>query len=431
MARHRRNGSGCLGLLICPAVFLAGCGRSDAPSGSNVPADLLDRACAHFAAGRYEQAAVHFQHVLSAQPDLLEARRQWAYSLAALGRFDDVDRALRMVPPEGQGRPAGKVASTEPGSPSADPQRALMLWRRAFNVYRYYYHVTSPHPSGVFRTAAIRDALEVLDLGDLAISEVRRTEPLPLAELLDLLRLWVHWDQVARDADLCPNRRLLPLLMVAEPERLQNRVDDLVALEQETAGRVWLHPDDQGNWLAHPGAILAEDPTVALPCRAGAAADELTETASPADDLATTWQALGRWLGRNVPVPAITIVAAVRPEMDRPFDRRLVLVGRLQGQRFVVERVGTTGPADALLDGFAEYRWLLRARQVTARSTIEVESLAAAYSAAGLPATAFSVDQRQQLFAEDRVALASLLSFVRYGAALFGQPVVMTAAPSE
>ncbi len=410
---------------------MAGCGRSDAPSGPNVPADLLDRARSHFAAGHYEQAAVDFQQVLEAQPDLLEARKQWAYSLAALGRFDDVDRALRSVPPEGPRSATGRAASTEPGAPSADPQPALMLWRRAFNVYRYYYHVTSPHPGGVFRAAAIRDALEALDLSGLAISEVRRSEPVRLPELLDLLRLWVRWDQVARDADLCPDRRWLPLLMVAEPERLQNRVDDLVALEQETAGGVWLHPDDQGNWLIHPGTILAEDPAGARPCQADVAADELTETASPMDDLETTWLTLGRWLGRNVPAPAVAIVAAVRVEMDRPFDRRLVLVGRLQEQRFVVERVGTTGPADALIDGFAEYRWLLRARQVTARSTIEVESLAGAYEAAGLPATAFSVDQHQRLFSEDRVALASLLSYVRYGAALFGQPVVVTEAPRE
>ena len=44
---------------------------------------------------------------------------------------------------------------------------------------------------------------------------------------------------------------------------------------------------------------------------------------------------------------------------------------------------------------------------------------------------AFHVDEQRHIFADDRAELACLLSYVRHGAALFGQPVVMTASPSD
>jgi len=424
-----------LRLLTVPvglSVLLAGCGRSDAPAGPNVPAALLEQARADFAAGRYEQAADRFRRIIEADPTALETRKRLAYALAALGQFDQVDRVLRTapIPPRDDTDEKTSKSAPLPVTP-VDVQADLMLWRRAFNVYRYYYHVVDGHPNGVFRTAAIRDALEALALGELTVADAPPIEPLRLDELFELLQLWAYWDQVARDADLFPNRQWIPLLMVAEPERLRDRLDQLVELEQQTAGAVWLHPDEEGNWLAHPGAIEVDDLPGDRPRRGGAIADELTETAGPAADLVLAWGELARWLDRNVPSPAVTLVAAIRPQIGRAFDRRLVLSGRIRGDRLYVERIGVEGPAGALALGYAEFRRLRHANRVVARSSVETESLAGAYAAAGLPTTAFHVNEDQQVFADDRTRLACLLSYVRYGAALFDQPVVMTTGPTD
>ncbi len=429
MASHRRIGRRFLTAAICAAATLAGCERASAPSRPNVPADVVKQAYAHFTDGRYEEAAAGFERIVQARPEAFDVRRDWAYALAALGRFDEVDEVLRSTPVAAEPNRAGGRPTPDQDGPTPDPQAATMLWRRAFNVYRYYYYANSPSPDGVFRAGAIRDALEVLELGDLQLSELSTPSTLPLRDLHDLLRLWTCWDRVARDADLFPHRRWCPVLKVAEPERLRDHLDQLTALEQQGTGAVWLHPDDQGNWLAHPGAIDADawPPDNAAP--AGRVADELTETVRPSSGLAEAWTVLARWLRRNVPHPAVFVVAGICPERDQPFDRRLVLGGRLEGDRFRIEGIGVTGPASALLAGYAEYGRLRRAAQVTASSSVEVESLAGAYTSAGLSTTAFNVDQAGHVFADDPLHLACLLSYVRYGAALFGQPVVMSASP--
>lgn len=252
-----------------------------------------------------------------------------------------------------------------------------------------------------------------------------------LDDLFDLLRLWVRWDQIARDADLFPDCQWVPLLVVAESERLRGRTDQLAELERQTTGAVWLHPDDHGNWLVHPGAVDTDDLASSGSAGGHEVAVELTETAGPSTELVYAWDRLVRWLSEKVPSASVTVVAAARPAAGRPFDRRLVLVGRMHDYRLVVQQIGTWGPLEALRTGFTEYQRLLRAEHVTASSTVEIESLAAAYSAAGLPATDFHVDERRGIFAADRDQLACLLSFVRYAGALFDRPVVMTTAPSR
>jgi hypothetical protein len=410
VARHRWISVRLLIPAVLPIAAVVGCGRSDGTVSPRVPPDLADRAYEHLAAGQYEEAAAEFERFVQAHPDDLEARRRWAYALASLDRFDDADRALRTVP----------TSAAPTGAPGDDPAAAMLLWRRAFNVYRYYYHVTSPNPRGVFRAGVIRDALAAIDIGDLPVCDLRGAKAMSLGEVWELLRLWLGWDLVARDADLCPDRQWIPVLVVSEGERLKRSLDQLVVLEQRTTGAVWLHPEDRhGYWLAHPGVVGAQTQRMSDPVSAGAVADELTETAKPSDDLLEAWTTVLEWLDKNVPSASVSVVAAIRRGRDAPFDRRILLIGRLQGMRLNVERIGVTGPAEALMDGYAEFRRLRRAKTVSARTGMEVESLARAYPAAGLPATDFTVDETLNLFAQDHTQLAWLLSYVRYGRTLF------------
>jgi hypothetical protein len=415
VANHRRLRSTTLTVFLWAAALVSGCGRTDTARGPDLPPDLVKQAQADFTSGRYAQAATAFERIVRAVPTQFNHRKSWAYALAALGAFEEVDRVLRTAPHQ--------------QIDAVDSHTVIMLWRRAFNIYRYSYHITSPSPAGVFRAAAIRDALEAVSPDQTRMCDIQRLGPFDLRTTLDLLQLWVRWDQIARDADLCPNAQWLASFVVAEPERLRDHFEDLASLEGQADGAIWLHPDDQGNWLAHPGVLDVDVWAWRKPARGRPVADELTETAGPGADLAAAWTCLVRWLGGNVPSATVSVVAAVRPERDRPFDQRLILAGRLDGDRLVVEQIGASGPADALWDGHAEYRRLLGAPGVTARSSVEVESLAGAYSAAGLPTTAFHVDEQGRIFASDRAQLACLLSFVRYGGALFGEPVVMTTAP--
>ena len=403
--------------LLTTAIWsaaLAGCGRSEPSAEPAVPPDLIDQANKHFANGRYLQASEAYRRILQADPAKTDVRKHLAYALAGLERFDQVDLVLRSAPSPPE---------------SADPQVDMMRWRRAFNIYRHYYHVTSPNPQGVFRAGTIHDALEALELSDLPTRQPSGLEPLRVDDLVDLLGLWVRWDQVARDADLFPDCQWLPLLVVAEAERLRGQIDQLTELERRTTGAVWLHPDDHGNWLIHPGAMNADTASSPDPPDGADVAVELTETAGPSTDLVYAWDRLVRWLAEHVPSASVTVVAAVRPSADRPFDRRLALVGRMHDYRLVVQHVRMEGPSEALVRGFAEYRRLRRAENVAATSTKEIESLAAAYSAAGLPATGFHVDERRGVFAADRDQLACLLSFVRHAGALFDGPETKPAPP--
>ncbi|MBN1347513.1 MAG: tetratricopeptide repeat protein [Phycisphaerae bacterium] len=412
----------------CLLATAQGCSRGDSSDEPNIPRGLFETASKSFAEGRYDEAAAELERVLRAYPMRLDARRLRAYALAALGRFDEVDQVLRATPiptttapPEPSRSTSEDDASADKHAAPAEQQAAIMLWRRAFNIYRYYYHVTSPSPKGVFRARTIRDALEAGETSELAITEAAGLRPMKLAGVLKLLRLWVRWDGVARDADLHPHRQWLPLLVVSETDRLSGAVDALVRLEGQAEGGVWLHPDDHGHWLAHPGAVDVEATLLGGRESARSDADVLTETAGPAAGVLQGWETLADWLAQNVPDACVTLIAAVRAEPDRPFDQRLALIGRLKGDEFHVEQIGLNGPVDALVFGRAEYRRLLHDKRVMARSDTEIESLAAAYLAAGQPADGFRADGSLQIFAEDRELLARLLSYVRYGSALFGQ----------
>jgi tetratricopeptide (TPR) repeat protein len=384
--------------LACMAIVALGCGRSEAPAPARAPADASRQANALFVAGQYEQAAAALEQFVRTWPAELEARERWAYALAALGQFDQVDLVLRTAP--------------------ADQQAGLMPLRRAFNIYRYY-HTGGAGPEGVFRVASIRDALEAIDLGELPIAENPGLPPMKWEELLGLFQLWVRWNQVTRNGDLAARWEWMPVLMVAEPQRLAEQIDKLRAIEQQSGGDVWLHPDDHGNWLAHVGVLGTRERLVSPSRRVNPGSNEFTETAEPTGSFTDGVRNLTEWLRTNVPDAAVAAVAAIRPEPNQPFDQRLALRGKLADNRLRVETIRVAGPAQALCDGYAEYRRLLAARQVTAQSTDELGALARAYAAAGLPPTAFHVDEGHRIFAENPGDLACLLSLVRYGAALF------------
>lgn len=414
-------------------LIVAGCGESDSPTGPDTSQAGADRAYADFAAGRYAEAAAAFARLVNARPDDAKARRHWAYALAALGQFDDVDRVLRTAP-VGPPTPRTQTSDQAGGDrTSADREREqLMLWRQAFNVYRYYYHVTSPSPSGVFRVATIRDALEAEDLSDVPIGELADPVLMRLEDLFELLTLWVRWDRVARDADLFPNCQWVPVLVVSEPDPLRDRLSQLVELESRTGGAVWLHPDHHGNWLAHPGAMPTDGVPFGAAGQGATVPDELTETAGPVADLVQAWTALAQWLDKELTSPAVAVLAAVRSGPAEPFDRRIALAGHLRNGHLLVERITTAGPRDAALQGYAEYRRLCRVSDVRITSDVEIDSMSAAYSADGSDPKAVRVDRALRAIAPDRVQLACLLSYVRFGAALFGEPVVMaTTAPGD
>ena len=387
---------------VCAVAWVGGCGRSDAPVPVRMPPELLRKASESLASGRYDEAAVQLERIVQNWPVQIEARRQLAYALAALGRFDEVDRILRTAP--------------------ADQPSTLMPLRRAFNIYRYYYHTDDPAPEGVFRVGAIRDALDAAGFDDMTVSENPTLPPLALEELIELFWVWVRWDQVTRDPDSAPLRQWMPLWIVAESQRLADRTEALRDLEHRTGGDVWMHPDDQGNWLIHSGAVGMQDAPSGKVVRPPRNTDVFTETAESAEGLVEGWRSVMEWLRRNLPDATVVAAASIRSGPDQPFDHRLVLWGRIRGVRFSVDRMAmTTGPVEVLCLGYAEYRRLRGAQYVTARSVEELEALARAYAAAGLPATAFSVDERQRIVAEDPVDLACLLSLVRYGAKEGGQ----------
>jgi tetratricopeptide (TPR) repeat protein len=394
--------------LACLTVLAVGCSRSAVPAPPKAPAEASKQAYALFTAGQYEQAAALLEQIVRTWPAEVEARERCAYALGALGQFDQVDLALRTAP--------------------ADQQAGLMPLRRAFNIYRYYYHTGDPSPDGVFRVISIRDALEAMDLGELPAVENPGMSPLGWDELLSLFQVWARWNQVARNSDLAARLEWMPILIVAEPQRLADQVEKLRRLERQTGGDVWLHPDDGGNWLAHVGVLGTRERLVSPALRANRGSGEFTETAEPTGSFAEGLRPLTEWLRTNLPDAVLVAVAAIRPEPNQPFDRRLALRGRLADNRLLVERIGLVGPAQALCQGYAEYRRLLGAKQVTAQSDDELGTLARAYAAAGLPPTAFHVDEGQRIFAEDRRELACLLSLVRYGAALFAPPATTGAA---
>ncbi len=422
VAQHRWHRTVALTVSAVCVVALTGCGREHAAEKAVVPPALVEQANADFDAGRYERAAEGFREILRREPDRLSDRRRLAYALAALGQFDEVDTVLRSAPitsdPNGVPDASEGVDLEAPPLSPQDLQADLMWWRRAFNIYRYYYAPGDGPPQAVFRTAAIRDALEATDVRDLTAQPLDRKVVWPIGGVLRVLQLWVRWDGVARDVDLYPNRRCVPVLVVREPDRLGGRLDVLQTLAASTAGAVWLHPDDGGNWLVHPGPI---DPDHIRSEAKGPSseADILTERVEPGEDLRMAWRTVWTWLEDHLPGAAVSVVVGVRPERGVLMDRRLGLIGRVGKEGMVVEHAASDGPVGALLEGFAMYTRLLRAKGVVAWSAEELEQLAHAYTTAGLSPMDFHTDAAKRLYAEDRDDLACLLSYVRRGCRLF------------
>jgi len=410
MAHNRWTCRWALALATALGVGPSGCSRDAAPEPPPRPAEPIKRACALFAAGQYDRAAAQFEHILKNWPTAIEARQHYAYTLAALGRFDEVDEILRTAP-ESQ-------------------QTGLQSLRRGFNIYRHYYHAADPNPKGVFRVGIIRDALDASAFEGLTVTDLREVMLFRLADMADLLQLWVRWDQVAREPEQAPGREWLPLLMVAEPNRLRERADQLPALEQQAEGEVWIHPDDSGNWIAHAGAMNVEKPLASPTVRSSRVASELTETTEPGNNLIDGWRCVTDWLSEELPDATVVLAAAIRPAADRPFDRRLALVGRLQAGQIRLGRIVTHSAGDPLLWGYRAYHALLSSTSpVSARSSLELEAFARTWTSAGLPATAFHVDERRRIVADDPNQLACLLSLVRYGRALFEPTESPTTAP--
>lgn len=408
--------------LTVAAVLVAlcgGCGRETVSPRPDVPAELVEQANAHFDAGRYAQAAEAFRGILQRDPHRLADRKRLAYALAAMGQFDDVDAVLRSAPVEPEPEPSTDAGAQATGPSLEAIQADLLLWRRAFNVYRYYYHEFDPSPQGSFRAAAIRDALEAIDVSALTPQPISRELSWSVDRLLSVLQLWVRWDGVARDVDLYPHRRCVPVLVVREPERLAGRLDVLQTLASSTEGAAWLHPDEDGNWLVHPGPIVPNRLTSDRDSGKPRSTDVMTERIEPGDELRPAWSTVWTWLEENLPGAAVAAIVAVRPERGRLMDRRLALIGRIGDNGMIVEQVAVDGPAAALIEGFGMYRRLLRAKRIVAWSAEELEQLAHAYTAAGLSSMDFHTDAAKRLYADDDADLACLLTYVRRGHRLF------------
>ncbi len=390
-----RAGVAALAILVVVSV---GCDRGEAPAVPRASGEQLKKAYTFFTSGQYDQAIALLDPIVQAWPGHTEARERLAYALAALGRFEDVDRILRSAP--------------------GDQADSLMSLRRALNIYHYYYAAAEGDRPDVFSAEAIRDALDVLRFDGLLSSAVEESTVLTLGEAAELLQLWSRWDQAARDPDLSVHRQWLPILMVAESDRLKDQIDRLASLEKADDD-VWFHPDDQGNWLVHAGVLSAEKPLLTAADQGRLGFDAYTETVeSGSGELLGGWREMLGWVGQNVPDARLVVAAGIRPERREPFDRRVALVGQWQGDRLQVVQVIASGMPRVLIQGYGEYRRLLAAKQVVARSSVELADLARVYASLDLSATAFHADDRNHLFAEDRVQLASLLSYLRYGRAV-------------
>lgn len=424
VARHPRRPFRLVAAVVLGLISIDGCERSDPVGPNALPPDLLDQAQADLSAGRYEEACTLLGQVVQAHPGDFAIRRKLAYAQAALGQFDAVDKTLRETPLQEQSDEPNVSGATE----RPVDQRTVMLWRRAYNVYRYHYHGMEADPSGVFRVGAIHDALEASDPVGQSATRLEQPVTLTTRQAYQWLRLWAWWEGMARDIDLYPNRTWIPVFVVDERESLTKHGNVLSTLEK-AALSLWIHPDDQGRWLAHPGSVPV-DPIESTSLESPKSVPNgATRTVAPDADLVRGWGILVGWLVETLPEARVRFTAATRAERDGPMNRRATLVGRLADGKLRIDSLVVDGPAEAMQEGHREFLRLRRADHARISSSVEAEALAHAYSAAGLSATAFVVDQRGRVHADDPLQLACALSYIRHGAALFGEPVVMTTAP--